>query len=159
MEGLENKNEENSLWKHSEIYHQGELGRDDFKMVVIERHRTPLTRQVQEGVELEVNKADLILNSKSEWNHSRIPRIVIEMGEEIEENTESGMNKGRKKWGRIKCPLTDAQKRVRGGGDKESSEEEGWKENKRKKLEELQQVQVKEGARRKKVNCRSKDMV
>ena len=66
MEGLEGKYEKNSLWKHSSIYHSRGLQREDFVMKIIEQHRSPLNRQVHEGVELECNRADIILNSKTE---------------------------------------------------------------------------------------------
>ena len=91
LSGLEARYEKNSLWKHSLVYHEGSLTRTELKMTVVERHRSPLTRQIQEGVELECSKAKIIMNSKSEWNHSRIPRIMIEVGEEIEGDIESGM--------------------------------------------------------------------
>ena len=65
--------------------------KEDFIMEIIEKHRSPLTRQIHEGVALEINKADIILNSKSKWNHCRIPRIVIEVGDELEEDDSSGM--------------------------------------------------------------------
>ena len=97
LDGLHGKDEKNSLWKHSEQHHEGSLERGDFRMEVMEKHRSALTRQVQEGVELEMNMADLIMNSKSEWNYSRIPRIFVELGEEIEVDKESGMEKSRKK--------------------------------------------------------------
>ena len=45
-------------------------------------------------MEIEGNKADIIMNSKSEWNQSRLPRIIIESGEEIREDEDSGLNKG-----------------------------------------------------------------
>ena len=83
--------EKNSLWKHSHIYYGGELGKDDFDMRIIESHRSPLNRQIQEGVELELSRAKIVMNSKAEWNHARIPRICIEVGEELEEDESSGM--------------------------------------------------------------------
>ena len=63
-------------------------------MKIVERHRTPLTRQVQEGVELELSKADVVMNSKAEWNHSRLPQIVIEQGEKQAEDNENGITRG-----------------------------------------------------------------
>ena len=87
LAGLKGRYEKNGLWKHSELHHGGgDLTKEDFIMEIIEKHRSPLTRQIHEGVALEINKADIILNSKSEWNHSRLPRIVIEVGEEQEED-------------------------------------------------------------------------
>ena len=53
--------------------------------------RKPLSRQIREGVELEMSKASIVMNSKAEWNHSKIPRIVIETGEKITGDKESGM--------------------------------------------------------------------
>ena len=66
LEGLESKNEKNSLWKHSLLYHEGELGREDLVMKVVEKHQSPMARQIHEGVELETSKAEIIMNSKSE---------------------------------------------------------------------------------------------
>ena len=100
LAGLKGKYQKNSLWKHSELYHEGNLGGGDFKMEIKEKHRSPLTRQIHEGVELETNGASIIMNSKSEWNHCRIPRVVVEVGEEIEEDKESGMIKSTELGGR-----------------------------------------------------------
>ena len=55
------------------------------------------------------------MNSKSEWNHSRLPRIVIEIGEEIEENMESGMARstelGGKDRGKRSIKIKQSEKR------------------------------------------------
>ena len=114
--GLESKYEKNPLCKHSFLHHRGELERGDMKMIIVESHRSALNRQIHEGVELEMNKADIILNSKSEWNNSGIPRIVIEVGDEVEEDDNSGM---------IRSTELGGKERRRGGNEcKESWEEE-----------------------------------
>ena len=86
-------------------------------MDIIETHRSPLNRQVHEGVELDTNGADVILNSKSEWNHCRIPRIVIEVGDEVEEDESCGMVRstelGGKERGRIRMRIKPQEKRGR----------------------------------------------
>ena len=46
--------------------------------------RKPLERQVREGVELEMCTADIVMNSKAEWNGSRITQIVIEEREKTD---------------------------------------------------------------------------
>ena len=61
-------------------------------MKVEKGFKKPLARQIREGVEIEMSEATL-LNSKSEWNHARIPRIIIEEGERQSEDTESGLGK------------------------------------------------------------------
>ena len=85
------KNENNSLWKHSAIHHKGELRKDDLKLDVIESHRSPLNRQIHEGVELDSNSADIVMNSKGEWGHCKIPRVVIEVGDAVEEDGDNGI--------------------------------------------------------------------
>ena len=92
VEGMQRREEKNSLWKHSEIYHGGELRKEDLELKVIESHRTPLTRQVHEGIEIETNGAGIIMNSKAEWNQSRLPRIIIETGDRQIEDEESGLS-------------------------------------------------------------------
>ena len=78
LSGLESEYEKNALWKYSSVNHKGELRKESFRMEIIESHRSPLNRQIHEGIELETNGADIILNSKAEWNHCRIPRVIIE---------------------------------------------------------------------------------
>ena len=82
---MRRQDERNGLWKHSEIHHGGGLSREDLEMKVVESHRSPMSRQIHEGVEIENNGADIIMNSKSEWNNSKIPRIIIESGEQYRE--------------------------------------------------------------------------
>ena len=62
-------------------------------MEVVERHQSPMSRQIHEGVELETCKAQVVMNSKSEWNGSKIPRIMIEVGEDIEQDDTNGKNR------------------------------------------------------------------
>ena len=77
LKGCNNQNEDNALWKHLEGDHKGEgKGNEIFSMRVEKGFKKPLARQIREGVEIELSKATL-LNSKSEWNSARIPRIVI----------------------------------------------------------------------------------
>ena len=71
--------------------HRGEdKGDEIFSMKMEKSFKKPLARQVREGVEIEMSKATL-LNSKSECNNSKIPRIVIEEGEKLTEDRESGL--------------------------------------------------------------------
>ena len=53
-------------------------------MKVERSHKTPLVRQISEGVEIANCKAEIIMNSKGEWNGSRLLKMVIERGEDIE---------------------------------------------------------------------------
>ena len=127
--GLENKYEKNSLWKHSVIYHGGGLERKDYRMEVIESHRSPLNRQVHEGVELYTNGADIILNSKSEWNHSKLPRVIIETGDEIEEDEADGMIRSTEMGGREKKRLN---LRVKASEKRERENRQQWREREKR---------------------------
>ena len=78
MAGLESRYEKNALWKHSHVHHEGDLKGEEVKMEIIESHRSPLNWQIHEGVEIEVNGADLLLNSKAEFNRCYIHRLRLE---------------------------------------------------------------------------------
>ena len=69
LAGLESQYEKNSLWKHSQIHHSGKLQRENLKMEIIESHRSPLNKQVHEGVELETNGADVRMESLQDSPH------------------------------------------------------------------------------------------
>ena len=51
--------------------------------MVIRSFQKPLERLVAESVMIEAGGADLIMNSKSEWGASRIPRLTLEVGERV----------------------------------------------------------------------------
>ena len=139
LEGLEKESDKNALWKHCELHHEGV--KTQFDMKILRSHRTPLTRQIHEGVEIDNSKARILMNSKGEWNGSRIPRIVIEVGEEIQEEeddswTRSGkqgktntkvnkekwkMNSMKKRKGEEECRQTSKRRRV-GQSEEERNE-------------------------------------
>ena len=77
-----------------EAYYRGtQRGRKGGRNLFNESRKSfkkPLARQIREGVEIEMSQATL-LNSKSEWNNSRIPRIIVEEGEQQVEDRESGL--------------------------------------------------------------------
>ena len=70
-----------------------------YEMRVEATFTKPLARQIREGVELEMSKAHNILNSKSEWNNSRIPRMIIEDGEKQTGDQESGLGRNQENKG------------------------------------------------------------
>ena len=78
------------MWKHISEAHGGEKGEEIFSMKMEAGFKKPLARQIKEGVEIEMSKG-VLMNSKSEWNNSKIPRIVIETGEDQREDQESGL--------------------------------------------------------------------
>ena len=89
-------------------------------MELTESHRSPLNRQIHEGVELDQNGADIILNSKSEWNSCRIPRIMIEIGDEVEEDIDNGMVRSTELGGRERTKRgIRIKKQEKRGGEKE----------------------------------------
>ena len=60
------------MWKHIWDSHEGKVGGEIFSMKMEMGFRKPLARQIREGVEIETS-IGIIMTSKSEWNHSRIP--------------------------------------------------------------------------------------
>ena len=62
-DALRMEDEENALWKHCVVQHQGVKA--EFSMTVTGVHRTPLVRQVNEAVRIVITKAGCVMNSKS----------------------------------------------------------------------------------------------
>ena len=63
------------------------------------------------------------MNSKSEWNHPRIPRIVIEAGENQVEDLESGLGRkgegekrDRRRGAQVYTPVRNPKRRGTGEG-------------------------------------------
>jgi hypothetical protein len=75
---IQRMEEENAFAKHLSEHHpekEGEEGHFDFK---VERTFTkPLPRQVTEAVQIHRSKADLVLNSRSEWEQPATERVVV----------------------------------------------------------------------------------
>ena len=62
---------DNPMVKHGIIHHPGL--EHQYKMGVATRFKTPFSRQIAEAAAIELCTAGIILNSKSEWNGSKLP--------------------------------------------------------------------------------------
>ena len=82
LRGQKAKNEDNPLWKHDWVHHGGIQGL--YSMKVLRSHKTPLSRQLQEATEIELSTAKIILNSRSEYNGQRVPRVMVEVCGRVE---------------------------------------------------------------------------
>ena len=80
---LEDEDEESPLWTHCQVIHGG--APQEFSMTIIRSHVTAFDRQVSESVFITTNEADIIINRKSEWNGESIPRLLVEVKDEIEQ--------------------------------------------------------------------------
>ena len=70
--------EELHIRKHQETYHGGD-GSPEFMMRVVGYYKSALSRQIGEAVRIgRRGGAGMVLNSKSEFNRCRIPRLIIE---------------------------------------------------------------------------------
>ena len=67
--------------KHSLAHHEG--SHPSYYMKILRRHKTAMSRQISESVLIELSSADIIMNSKGEWNGSRIPRVILEVGNSV----------------------------------------------------------------------------
>ena len=104
LDDLKNRKQKSPLWKHCTEEHGGK--EVNFSMKIVRSHRTPLTRQIHESVEIEHSSAKILMNSKSEYNGSRIPRIVIEVGDRIETDDWQGHRGESKEGSRLKGKWT-----------------------------------------------------
>ena len=83
LDGLVNKKESNALYKHVVDVHGGEYV--DFKMVVVKRHFSAMSRLLHESVRINRsarNSSIRILNSKAEFGFYNLPRLVVDATEE-----------------------------------------------------------------------------
>ena len=111
--GVRNEREESPLWKHCQLVHGGE--KQIFSMVVTGSFHSCLERQINEAVRITSSKADIVMNSKSEFHQAPIVRVVATNGLQMEQGEEQGWIavRGRGGGGR---PARGQQRR-RNGGD------------------------------------------
>ena len=77
LRDLKNKNPKSALYKHKEAEHKNE--HMDIKMSISKGFKDALTRQTNEGVRIFRENKPTLMNSKSEMNHPKIPRILVDI--------------------------------------------------------------------------------
>ena len=77
MRNLNRHDERNSpLWRHCLEVHNGEM--QEFTMKVTGTYRKDaMLRQISEAVKIENTDADRLMNTRSEWNMTRVPRATV----------------------------------------------------------------------------------
>ena len=73
------------MYKHWGELHQDDDEETEFSMTVIKNYQRPLQRQIGEAVRIRNVECDYLLNSKNEWNGQKLPRIVIEVKDKVEQ--------------------------------------------------------------------------
>ena len=73
---LEKKRENSALYKHGKNFHDNEEVK--FRMEITSKFRDALTRQTNEAVRIFNRPGHQLLNSKSEFNHPPLARVVVE---------------------------------------------------------------------------------
>ena len=77
------KNKNSPLWKHSFGHHNGV--KQCYSFTVLKSHKSALDRQITEAVLIQVAGPDMLLNSHGEWNICKIPRLILEDDEPMED--------------------------------------------------------------------------
>ena len=77
LQGYKNKSESNMLYKHKILEHPEEEN-IEFKMEITGLFKDALTRQANEAVRIKNCEKSEILNSKSQFSHPPITRIVVD---------------------------------------------------------------------------------
>ena len=73
---LNGRSEKSPLWKHCERDHNREI--QTFSMKVTGTYRNDaMLRQISEAVQIENTETDSLINTRAEWNMTRVPRINI----------------------------------------------------------------------------------
>ena len=74
------RNTDSHIWKHHLVHHEG-VGEPEMTFKVVGTFKSALPRQIFEAVRIR-RRGDDVLNSKGEYNRSRIHRLTIDRGEE-----------------------------------------------------------------------------
>ena len=88
QQDLRNECEKSALWKHCQLLHGGE--KQSFVMVVLRSIKSCLERQTNEAVRITSSKAEVVLNSKSEFHQAPIRRVVATAGLQALQGEEQG---------------------------------------------------------------------
>ena len=90
LQGLRTRSIKSPLWKHCILEHSGEEA--TFRMEVVSMHSTCLDRQVHEMVRIGGSEAEVVLNSKSDFQQAPLVRLVATTGllEEQSPSQETG---------------------------------------------------------------------
>ena len=91
--GLRLEEEDNPLWKHCTVEHEGE--HVEFSMEVLQAFHSSMARQVNEGVRIKRSEADCLMNSKSEFHQHPVVRVVPMRGIQLEQGEEQRGGRGR----------------------------------------------------------------
>ena len=75
---LERKSDNSVLYKHIQKEHREEENSIKFQMKIVGRFKSPLCRQIDEGVRIQSKKPEALLNSKAEFYGPAVKRKVIE---------------------------------------------------------------------------------
>ena len=76
LKDLEKKREKSVLFKHKMTDHENENVK--FKMEITKKFKDALTRQANEAVRIYSRPGPQSLNSKSEFNHPPLARVVVD---------------------------------------------------------------------------------
>ena len=87
-DGLRLEEEENPLWKHCLVEHEGRKA--EFSMKQTNVFQSCLVRQVNEAVRIEMSTADCVMNSKAEFHQAPLVRVVPVTG--LLEEQEAGID-------------------------------------------------------------------
>ena len=76
VRALKNKQEDSVLYKHQIVEHGGNEAKCQMEITVV--FSDALSRQADEAVRISSRKNKELMNSKTEFNHPPIARVVIE---------------------------------------------------------------------------------
>ena len=94
---IENANTKNAFAKHSQIYHPERLKDPSIYEVWCTHPGKILDRQIKEGHFIATSKANILMNSRTEWHQPSVNRVTATR--EVRE-TNSGRGQGRVRGGR-----------------------------------------------------------
>ena len=113
LRDLADQHDESPLWKHCSSMHDGKI--QEFQMRLLSKHKTAFSRQIAETVNISHGNRDNILNSKSEWMGSSIPRLTVEIRDKVQQVDHDGKrleDAGAKRTAKTRDPMCNKRART-----------------------------------------------
>lgn len=76
LSDLSNKSKTSTLWRHCQEIHRGQVQRFSMKITATFRNDAML-RQITEAVQIDRTTKENLMNTRAEWNRTRVPRTII----------------------------------------------------------------------------------
>ena len=78
--GREQCESDSHMLKHVLLFHKEVMDEVEFGMEIVKAHKSAFERQIHEAVTILLHRKGNLMNSKSEYTRSSVPRLLVKQG-------------------------------------------------------------------------------